>query len=89
MLHQILYFNFKQPAFPRTAKQTKNIKQNIKKKKNPTAGLKIPQFCVLQFPALLALPTFSVVCQLTDYNKHVACSSCQIQEGKYILTSHI
>lgn len=58
---QILYFNFKQPALPHIAK----------KKKNPTARLKIPQLCVFQFPALLASPTFSVACQLTDYNKHV------------------
>lgn len=41
-----------------------------KKKKNLTLVLQIPQLCVFQFPALLALPTFGVAYHLTDYNKH-------------------
>lgn len=50
------WINFKQSALPHV--QTK------------TVVLEIPQLCVFQFPALLALSTFSVAYYLTDYNKH-------------------
>lgn len=65
---QILNFNFRQPALPHTAK---NPNKQQKKIQLQAAGLKISQLCVLQFPALLALPTFSVACQLTNYNKRI------------------